>query len=65
MEKWISTTLGDICDIKIGRTPSRANPLYWDTNNSEENYWVSIKIILLRGLLPVKTLSIRCCDNKN
>lgn len=35
---WEEVKLGDICDISIGRTPSRNHPEYWGGNNP----WVSI-----------------------
>ena len=31
--------LGDIFDLQMGKTPSRSNPDYW---NSEDNKWISI-----------------------
>ena len=40
---WENRTLGEIFEIKIGGTPSRNNPLYWDANKTSENYWVSIR----------------------
>jgi type I restriction enzyme S subunit len=43
MDGWVTSTLDSICEINIGGTPSRNIPAYWDTNNSTENYWVSIK----------------------
>ena len=35
---WPTTTLGDLCDIQIGRTPSRRKPSYW----GEGRLWVTI-----------------------
>jgi restriction endonuclease S subunit len=34
--------LGDICDISIGRTPSRGNHRFWDSRKETENIWLSI-----------------------
>jgi type I restriction enzyme S subunit len=36
--RWEWIPLGRICDVKIGGTPSRNNPKYWDSGNT----WVSI-----------------------
>lgn len=36
--KWVSAPLGDLCDISIGRTPSRAESKYWGLGNR----WLSI-----------------------
>jgi type I restriction enzyme, S subunit len=35
---WKKVKLGEICEINMGKTPSRANPKYW----GEGNNWVSI-----------------------
>ena len=35
---WMWVNLGDMCDIVIGRTPSRDDPAYW----GERHIWVSI-----------------------
>ncbi|CAA9584450.1 MAG: hypothetical protein AVDCRST_MAG86-3296 [uncultured Truepera sp.] len=35
---WPLVTLGKLCDIQIGRTPSRNNPKYW----GEGHPWLSI-----------------------
>lgn len=37
--KWNLIKLGDICDVKIGGTPSRSENIYWQDGN---NLWVSI-----------------------
>jgi type I restriction enzyme S subunit len=40
-EGWTQTTLGDLCDIAIGGTPSRAEPRYW-SREGEGSPWASI-----------------------
>ena len=39
---WRISPLGELCDLSIGRTPSRSNPKYWDRNRVTNNVWVSI-----------------------
>jgi len=51
MSEWLSKKLGDVCDIKIGGTPTRNNPSYWDNNNFTENYWVSIRDLNQRVII--------------
>lgn len=43
MDGWTKGTLGELCSIEIGGTPSRSNPEYWDTAKDTTNCWVSIK----------------------
>lgn len=43
MEGWKKGTLGDLCTIEIGGTPSRNNPDFWDSGKETRNHWVSIK----------------------
>src|SRR5690349_1826631 len=38
MTRWDTAFLGDLCDIRIGRTPSRARRDYWEGNKP----WLSI-----------------------
>ena len=42
MEGWPVSTLGKLCQIELGRTPSRSNPNFWDTNKVTDNIWLSI-----------------------
>jgi type I restriction enzyme S subunit len=42
MSDWYETRLGDIADICIGGTPSRAEPSYWVSTGEEGFPWVSI-----------------------
>ncbi len=42
MSIWEHNTLGELCTLEIGGTPTRDNPLYWDSENTGSNYWVSI-----------------------
>lgn len=42
LEKWEEKTLGDVCCIEIGKTPSRSNPKYWDKQKTTTNVWLSI-----------------------
>ena len=39
---WAESKLGNICDISIGKTPSRKNLRYWDREKTENNPWLSI-----------------------
>ena len=39
---WETLKLGDICDISIGKTPSRGEKRYWDKEKQTENVWLSI-----------------------
>ena len=39
---WTKSKLGHICDISIGKTPSRKNLRYWDGEKTENNPWLSI-----------------------
>lgn len=43
MDGWVKGTLGDLCSIEIGGTPSRNNPDFWDSGKETSNHWVSIK----------------------
>jgi restriction endonuclease S subunit len=39
---WEVKRLADICDIRIGKTPSRNEKSYWDVEKVGSNIWVSI-----------------------
>jgi len=39
---WETKKLGDICEITIGKTPSRSDLSLWDTNRKNKNIWLSI-----------------------
>lgn len=39
---WQAKKLGDLCNISIGKTPSRADMSYWDKNKETNNIWLSI-----------------------
>lgn len=41
-EGWTYKKLGEVCNIGIGRTPSRSDMSLWDKNKQTQNYWVSI-----------------------
>lgn len=41
-EGWKQSKLGDLCEIGIGRTPSRSDSSLWDKRKETNNYWVSI-----------------------
>ncbi len=38
----MNQTLRDVCNIEIGRTPSRGKATYWDKAKSTNNIWLSI-----------------------
>lgn len=40
---WKVKKLGKLCDISIGKTPSRGNPVYWDKDKKTDNVWLSIR----------------------
>jgi type I restriction enzyme S subunit len=39
---WKIMKLADICEIKLGKTPSRSEKSYWDSDKKSSNIWVSI-----------------------
>ena len=39
---WKLARLADICEIKLGKTPSRSDKSYWDDEKFGSNVWVSI-----------------------
>ena len=39
---WEQKRLADICEIKLGKTPSRSDKSFWDEEKSGNNIWVSI-----------------------
>lgn len=43
MDTWKKGTLGGLCTIEIGGTPSRSQPEYWDSAKDSSNRWVSIR----------------------
>jgi type I restriction enzyme S subunit len=43
MDNWKKGTLGGLCSIEIGGTPSRNNPDYWDSVKETANRWVAIR----------------------
>lgn len=43
---WEEKTLGEVCDIYIGKTPARSNISYWDKNKETNNIWLSIADLL-------------------
>jgi len=43
---WQIKKLGDICNIELGRTPSRNNKSFWDEKRSAMNVWLSIADLL-------------------
>ena len=42
-EEWEVMKLKEICNIKIGGTPSRNELSYWDSEKKYKNKWISIK----------------------
>ena len=40
---WQTKKLGEICNIEIGKTPSRSNKKFWDTEKQTGNVWLSIR----------------------
>lgn len=43
---WRSERLGDLCNIELGKTPSRADKSYWDETRRSDNVWLSIADLL-------------------
>lgn len=40
---WQTKKLGEICNIEIGKTPSRSNKKLWDIEKITKNVWLSIR----------------------
>lgn len=45
-DAWPIRPLGELCEIELGRTPSRANLSYWDEKRRTSNVWLSIADLL-------------------
>jgi len=45
-EGWQTKALGELCEIELGKTPARANALYWDEKCETGNVWLSIADLL-------------------
>ena len=43
---WRTKKLGDVCRIELGKTPARANKLFWDEHRETSNVWLSIADLL-------------------
>lgn len=43
---WPLKSLGAVCDIRLGKTPARANRSYWDLDRSTGNIWLSVADLL-------------------
>lgn len=43
---WQTKKLGGVCDIGMGKTPSRGNRKFWDTEKQTGNVWLSIADLL-------------------
>jgi type I restriction enzyme, S subunit len=43
---WHSERLGALCQIELGKTPSRANDAFWDKDRETANVWLSIADLL-------------------
>lgn len=43
---WQTKKLGDLCEIELGKTPSRANSAFWDEKRETDNVWLSIADLL-------------------
>ncbi len=46
---WQTKTLGDLCEIELGKTPARANASFWDEKRETSNVWLSIADLLKAG----------------
>jgi type I restriction enzyme S subunit len=42
MNGWATKPLGELCEISIGKTPSRKSAAFWDTPKRTDNVWLSI-----------------------
>ncbi len=40
---WEVKKLGEVCDIALGKTPTRSNKKFWDIEKETNNIWLSIR----------------------
>ena len=45
-QSWEMKRLGELCQIKLGKTPYRGDKSNWDTEKETENVWLSIADLL-------------------
>lgn len=46
IQGWHEKTLGELCEIELGKTPYRKNKSFWDTEKKTKNIWLSIADLL-------------------
>jgi type I restriction enzyme S subunit len=46
--EWQTKKLGNLCEIELGKTPSRSHKAYWDEKRETSNVWLSIADLLNR-----------------
>lgn len=59
---WTEKQLGEICNIAIGKTPSRGSRAFWDTELQTNNTWLSIADLNLAKNKIVDTSTERISD---
>lgn len=42
-EGWQTKTLGELCEIELGKTPARSNSALWDKNRETSNAWLLLQ----------------------
>ncbi len=60
---WRIETLGDLCKIELGKTPSRSDKSLWDNSKQTQNIWLSIADLPLT-IKPVMVDSKEYISNK-
>ena len=53
-DEWKVSKFDSLFTIAIGGTPSRVEPLYWDSNFKSENHWVSIRDLKQKKIIHTK-----------
>lgn len=57
MEGWNTKSLGEVCEISLGKTPARNSPSLWDPDKATGNVWLSIADLPSVGVRPLVSQS--------